>query len=76
MKLLNTIFTICIIILIFMFLTSCTVKFKAQELEFDYEQTRIYEFDGFDVFGIPIVKSTGPKKPRFDSGLPKAYAFK
>ena len=74
MKLLNTVFAICIIILIMMFLTSCTVKFKAQEMEFEAEQTRVYKFDGLDLFGIPLFSLHDEPEFIYASGLPKVYA--
>ena len=74
MKLLNTIFIICIVILIAMFLTGCTVKFKATELEFDAEQTRVYELDGLDLFGLPVLSLHDEPELIYASGLPKAYA--
>lgn len=74
MKIFNILFMAVIIILLCMILSGCTIQFKAKELEFETEQSRIYELKGFDVFGVPVVSWQEPESFKFDSGLPVFYA--
>lgn len=62
-----------LVVFLFYCALGCTMHFKATEMEFDYEQSQTYDLDGVDVFGVPIVKSSGPDKIVYDSGLPKVY---
>lgn len=55
MKLWNTLFVIGIVSMILIFCFGCTVKFKAEGLEYDSEVTRIFSFDGFELTDGPAV---------------------